>query len=531
MKTKGSITVMMTFVFFLIFVMTLATLEHAYVMCGKTLALEAFDKSAESVLGKYYAPLFAEYGLLGVAVGDGFSAYSDVKEIEKAVADTYNIYFSGADCDVDSAMWDSVMAGCELEEIAYITDENGKVYIGQVRDEVLFDGITYLTNELIGLGSSDISGMQSVIEGAEAESKNSSYDAAGEEGGEASDEEEEESEEEPEGGFQDIWNTLTAFITDGFSGLWFSDGGKLSDKEIDKFELPSNNCGFAGLDDDTLFYTGDIDESLINSGEYVDELMDDDFLADFMDAARKLAETTTDKAALAAYAGLNMDSYLKDEFKNGALDYEQEYLIFGADKDKTNIRRMGWALFGIRLVICLAVVLSDPLMQAKIEEYLAVLELLPPLAAALRILLSVVWAAESAIVETAAILKGKSVDFIMQAASPPVAFEEIFVFTKAMITGKAEAYTPVSAVKLPYQAYLTVFTFITPEIKVAYRQMDIIELNIKRKYNADFNMDKLIVGFSVHGYIKESPGFVNLGFFTHGKDFYLRETKTAVFIQ
>ena len=525
---------MMTFVFFLIMVLVTVSLEHAYVMCGRTLSLEAFDKAAESVLGNYYAPLFAEYGLLGVYAGEGAAAYADVEAIETAVADTYNRFFAKADTDVTSAMWDSVMGGCKLENIAYITGEDGRIYIDQVRDEVLYDGITYLTNELIALGESDTVGMESLINDVSNQAKTDSYDTALSSSGDGSEDGEEENdsdEDEEDSTFSDIWETLTTLLTEGVSGLWFEDTENLSEKEIDKSELPSN-CLKTGLSDDgdTLFYSGDIDAELIDSGEYVDEMVSDDYLADFMEAAQSLSETMTDKAALTAYACFNMDSYLKDLHKDGGLDYEQEYIIFGADSDRVNVRRMGWALFGIRLAVSLAVVLSDPAMQGKIEEYIAILELIPELAAALKILLSVVWAVEIAVVETAALLKGKSVDFIGGAASAAVKFEEIFSFTKAFINRKADSYAPATAVALPYQAYLTVFTFLTPEKKVAYRQMDIIELNMAGKYNSAFKMEEIVVGFSCHGYIRDESGFINLGFFSHGRDFHKKEAETAVFI-
>ena len=63
MKRQASITVTMTLVLFMVISLLLVTLEHAYVTAGRTLALEAFDRSLESVLGQYYAPLYAEYGL------------------------------------------------------------------------------------------------------------------------------------------------------------------------------------------------------------------------------------------------------------------------------------------------------------------------------------------------------------------------------------------------------------------------------------------------------------------------------------
>ena len=519
MKRKGSITVLATFVFFMIFVLMLVTLEHAYVVSGRTLAFQIFNKSLESVLGNYYAPLYAEYGLFGIPLGEDFEAYADKQAIEAAVAETFNQVFSHTEEDDGNALWDFSMMEADLKNVVFMTSESGEVYMEQVSDEVMYSGITYLTNELLSAKEEGAFEALSDLKTLEEDSKENSQDKA--------EDDEDESEEDEDAGFSDVWDTLTAFLCDGFNGLWFEDTSELSDKEVDLNDLPSDDYEF-GLygSGDKLFEELELSEELISSGDYVDSLISGDFLEDFEDTLGALGETTSEKAVLAAYAGVKMDSFLRDNFSNGALDYEQEYLVFGASKDETNLKRMAWAIFGVRLAFSLVCIMRSAELQAQVAEFTAILEVVPPLAAALNILISVVWAVENAIVETAALLKGKTVDLLTNAGNLSVGFENVFCFTKGFIKDKAEAYAPVSAGKLPYQGYLTVFTFMTNKEKLIYRQMDIIELNIKGKYNANFSMGNLVTGFSCEGLVKARNGFVTV----RNGDYFV-ETDSAVFIR
>ncbi len=504
MKEKASVTVTMTLVLFMVLSLMLVTLEHDYVVCGRTLALQVFDKSLESVLGCYYAPLFSDYGLLGVPVGDGF-LLKDSEEIEAGIEQNFNHVFK------DGSLWNMTLSDTELNGKITLVSDNGGRFVSQIKEEVLYEGVLSLGEELLKLSEGEPSAFDGLFSGAEEES------------------DEDSKEEEPEAGVKEIIDTLKTFLKEGLSGLWFEDTSGISTKRLDVSDLPSRTeGGYDTEDEDELFVLPEFDDMLIDSGDYLEEMTDGNPWESFLEKGSELADSLSDRAALVAYAGMYMDNYVKNDYKAGALNYEQEYLIFGTPSDNLNVRRAASAIFGIRFCSSLFYLATDAERQEELDSWLGAFNMSEKIRLLVKTLAVVVWAVQNALVETAAILKEKSVDFIVSAGSLQVELDEILSMSKVRIMYRASHYKGGSGIKLKYENYLSVFMLFIDKEKLSYRMMDIIEMNMRKNYEENFRLRNTLIGFSCSGKVGYGQKYLSLTFFDRAGTGYACDIVSSV---
>lgn len=487
-------TVAMTLVLFTVVSLLLVLLEHDYTVAGRTLAFECFNKSIESITGSYYAPLFTEYGLLGVPVGTAFK-YENADEIERAVENAFNEMFDGS-----TGMWKMGLSDTKLTGAVVLSSDNGAVFRDQVKDAALYQGALSISSallELAGEGRLDLEGIMNRMNGE------LDGNVAGEEDTEEADE-----------GAREVFRKLKNFLCEGFSGWWFEDTDAISTKHIDMTEAPSRV--YFGTDpdsaEDDFFGDPHISDALVDGGEYVESLIGGSLVSRFGQALSEAADAGSEKAGLIVYASLYMDNYLKNDYKAGVLNYEQEYLIYGSNSDNVNIRRAAWSIFGIRLAAALIFVMNDPAMQIQLNSWLSGFTMTPKIRAVLKILTAVVWAVENAIIETCALLKGRLVDFNVSALSASLRINQVFSFFSMNIGRLADNYRSVSAVKLGYTTYINIFMFFIGAEKLSWRMMDIIEGNIRKSYNPAFRLKNCLVGFTCEGEVALTHRFAGPSF-------------------
>lgn len=504
-RISGSITVMMSLIMLIIVSMMLVTLEHAYVYAGKTLAFQTLNKAMESALGKFYAPLYIQYGLFALPIGESLS-YGSLGELEEELAETVDGVFSeaGFEDNIDSFIWNPGITGCLTDDRTYLTDCNGEIFRSQLQEAAAYTMVTEISDALLTLQGEDISNIQELLSGAKKQISSAGTDR-GDSGDSNADKDDKENEEETEA--EKTYNTLVAFLQDGFSGWWFENAEGLSERSTDISELPSFEY-FGQSIETSLFEEPELKELAFDNGEYLEELVADSLVNGFQRAIEEAFREGSEKAVLAGYSAMNMDCFVKDEV-DGRLKYEQEYLIFGNECDEINVKRAGWSIFGIRLIANLIYLLSDPEAQEEIREWASSITMIAEWITVLLVIVAVVLAVENAIVETAAILKGKSVDFAVTKASQSVRLSEIFTFSKGMIMSKANAYQGVSNVKLSYRMYLYLFMLMVNKNVLTYRIMDIIEINMQKLYHNSFSMDRCLIGFSVHAAYYIPSRFLN----------------------
>jgi hypothetical protein len=495
---SGSITVTMTIVLFLIIAVLMVTLEHAYVNAGRTLALETFDKALESTLGDYYAPLYAQYGLLAVSLSEN-NTYEGTEDIAEAVENMLN-YAIGSDSS--SGLWSMNVNSCTFDSGASLTTDGGEAFINQLKGQTMYDAALYLTEELSDLKGEDFSTVKNWL----GESKNVV------ETGNLSNQDESSESEDGDGDLEEneLFTSLKNILEGNLYEWWFVDADDISKNNLVFDSLPSRDNNY--FYSECLFEELSIDDEALKSGEYLTNLVNESFyqlFEDLLDAK----DYVSDKSYMIAYAGLNMDCYVSNNV-DGKLMYEQEYMIFGSLSDKQNIKSMAWSIFGIRLLADLLYFMTDTDVQNELKSLVGEYVEIEWLAATILILATVVISIENAIVETAAILLGKNVDFAVNKNSQSIQVAEILSFNKEMVNIKAKKYIGVTTAKFGYQVYLHVFMMMISKELLMYRMMDIIQVNICKNYDENFRISNCMVGYSASAKISIPARFVNLGIFS-----------------
>ena len=93
-------------------------------------------------------------------------------------------------------------------------------------------------------------------------------------------------------------------------------------------------------------------------------------------------------------------------------------------------------------------------------------------------------------------LDGKSVPFIADGKEHAVRFEEIFTMTPSGIRARAKAYRFAdTGLGAGYPEYVRLFLMMKSQELLNYRSMDLIEVNIRERYDETFRMTDCVCGF------------------------------------
>lgn len=192
-----------------------------------------------------------------------------------------------------------------------------------------------------------------------------------------------------------------------------------------------------------------------------------------------------DATAMELYCTKYFNSFL-DKSELTKLQYEREYLVFGAQKDKTNLLCTVLHLVAIRTLFSLVGILKQADKMAAIEAFaagVAGLTGIPILLSVIKYALVFLWAVEEALVEVAALLLGKRVAVI---GSGTISMGELLRINKSMIVLKARAL--VEGMGPDYEDYLVLLSLTRGTRKKMYRSMDLIQENIRYRYRDSFRM-------------------------------------------
>lgn len=329
------------------------------------------------------------------------------------------------------------------------------------------------------------------------------------------------------------WAERSAALADGFSdfsyeGLYFDYSVMPADSVNDELVglardgiLEALSNGFLKL---VLPANGEISKAILDTGllpelaKTEDEIADPQSLAESIDVSggesvltsaaggsaisqfgellKGGAEEVYEKSILALYLRNHFDSYAKANTSGEhVLKYEQEYLLCGNPEDETNLAGALTQILLIRLASAGIYTMTNRNMteKAKLAANATVGFLgLPFLTILVRILILTVWALEQALVETAAIACGKRVSLITTESDFCIQFHEIVTFSPETVKEKAESFTE-GSVYFSYEDYLTLLTLIKSEKKLAGRAMNLIQENLRYKYDEDFLICNCVV--------------------------------------
>lgn len=176
----------------------------------------------------------------------------------------------------------------------------------------------------------------------------------------------------------------------------------------------------------------------------------------------------------------------------GALAYEQEFILCGNDRDPENLTSVLFKLMGLRLPMNLISIVSHSGLKNQVDATANLLVGwlgIPGLVVLVSSMLMIAWAAGESILDVRGLLHGQLVPFFKNASNMTSSLADC----AALVTGGARAREGTGGIG--YDMYLRFFLYQTIEHAVE-RTMKMMEMNL-RLQDSDFRWDTCYYGVRV----------------------------------
>ena len=302
-------------------------------------------------------------------------------------------------------------------------------------------------------------------------------------------------------------DSLEELLGMGITGLVMKDPGAVSQAVLNGAGLPSSQQDADAGD----VSKGDDENTLLS-------LNQNSSLAGIGEWAMKKGTELTERFLFLSYLGEHFSSYAdvekETEEQTSVLAYEQEYILCGNTQDASNLYEVVIRVLSVRVIFNLIHVLSDSeKSNVAGEAALGLLGVtgLPILVSIMKYLLLSVWAVEAALVETAAILQGKSLPLLPVKSEFPVSFPELLLMTKTRIQEKAAQLSDKQGLSFGYQDYMLLFLLLQKEEVQCMRTLDLIQENLALE-EPGFRAMQLVSSFEVQAEYRLPELFTALPF-------------------
>ena len=211
----------------------------------------------------------------------------------------------------------------------------------------------------------------------------------------------------------------------------------------------------------------------------------------------------TDRALMALYGKRKFGNYIS-KIKDHDLSYEMEYIISGKSSDRENLTEVVKKIVGIRNVMNLGYLLTDSVKMSQltfIASSAATAIGLPFLEPVIKAFLIEAWSLGEAVTDVKGLLKGNEVVFIKDKISWKTDI-------KNLLGGSIKNDKNSKKLSLNYEQYCMMLMMIADGNKSLFRIMDLIQLNIQKKYNSKFQMSKCFSGMKFKAVYEIEPLFV-----------------------
>ena len=283
---------------------------------------------------------------------------------------------------------------------------------------------------------------------------------------------------------------IRELIIGGIAGLVLPDETVPSGKKIMVTELPSRLYGDVSKDaghseEGRTFEQIGIENISEGNGEQgaaeiLGSMNRNSPLAGIAEAVRAEGEALLKRVLFLSYLSEHFADYATIPDAESVFEYEKEYILCGRAEDKENLYEVIGRILLVRLVFQLIHVLSDAekcSVAGETATGLLGVTGLPVLVSILKFAILFVWATEAALVDTAAILRGKKIALIPTKEEFPVSFPELLLMSKARIQQKADLYKETKQAAFGYVEYLMLFLFLQDEEIQSMRALDLIQEN------------------------------------------------------
>ena len=209
--------------------------------------------------------------------------------------------------------------------------------------------------------------------------------------------------------------------------------------------------------------------------------------AGFLDSFFSGIAYGTDKLLLMGYIDTHFRSMLKEGSGESFFLGEKEYILKGKLSDKDNLSSVKRELFLLRTGLNIAHIYSDPEKRGLTQAAAAATgaELFLP---AVQFLIAAAWAGAEAEEDLSTLMKGGKVPFLKSASDWKLSLESIYGENRVQ-SGHREGSG------LDYDAYLDLLMLTVGTDQIELRTMDLIQINMKGRYDKRFDFRNCITGF------------------------------------
>ncbi|MCI8956582.1 MAG: hypothetical protein HFG29_06280 [Eubacterium sp.] len=218
-----------------------------------------------------------------------------------------------------------------------------------------------------------------------------------------------------------------------------------------------------------------------------------------------LSCSAIDKAKVILYGGMKFGNYCSIK-NNTDLKYELEYIIAGEDTDHSNLATTVEQMAGIRNITTLAYILTDKDKMTKLSTIAASATTaigLPFLEPVIKAVLIEAWALAEAVHDVKILMSGKKIDIIKNKDNWNTGLQNL-------LCKETKGSKKKSAIN--YQNFCYILLMKKRMTQIAFRMMDIIQVNIRKNYNQSFRINQCFSGFHIQAQYETEPLFVSMPF-------------------
>lgn len=294
--------------------------------------------------------------------------------------------------------------------------------------------------------------------------------------------------------------SLSDLLLGGIASLVLKDSASVSQAELMGIELPSRMINV--MQTEKHFSNGSMswmDATELGMPSALATMCKSSPFAEVTEWAAKEGGELTERVLFLSYLAEHFSNYIEQAEQDSALLYEQEYLLCGNTKDSSNLYEVVGRVLLVRMIFNLIHVISDSEksgLAGEVAMGLLGATGLPILVSVMKFLILFVWAAEAALVETAALLQGKKLAVIPTRNCFPVSFSELLLMSGERIRQKAEELSERGGFSLGYSEYLMLFLLLQKEDVQIMRALDLIQENLMLE-EAGFRVGQQVCCFSV----------------------------------
>ncbi len=302
---------------------------------------------------------------------------------------------------------------------------------------------------------------------------------------------------------KDAIGSISSLVKGGIMGL-VTDSEQVSTCEIATGTLPSVIEALS-IDEETFDFAKLFGSNLssvfanFTSSNIVDELMESILFQAYIQEH---------------FYSFPLEGEVTSSRKPTALSYELEYLISGKYKDKENLSSVISKIILMRTILNFTSLLGNKAKMAEAKAIAIALVGFTGLAILVSITQSILMVALSfaeALVDTSALLLAKEVPILKK--NIELEYKDIFLLNNLYIGEKAKKYPDKpKEIALSYNDYLRIFLISARKKDLSFRGMDLIQENIKIRYEDTFLIQNCLYEFQVESKFLIKPRFANISY-------------------